>query len=112
MQTSPGDPRVVLGLSGHETPAQARAAFRRLAKAAHPDAGGDPRWFATVVDAYRQLCERLGAQRVAQSAAPAYDLRPARAFTRSWYDCERPKTVPRRPSFEEVLAQQRRWMAA
>jgi hypothetical protein len=112
MQTSPGDPRVVLGLSGHETPAQARAAFRRLAKAAHPDSGGDARWFAAVVDAYRELCARLGRDRASPRAAAAYDLHPVPVPTRSWYDCERPRTVPRRPSFEEVLAQERRRSAA
>lgn len=51
------DAREVLGVSSASTPAEIRQAFRRAAKHAHPDAGGDEGAFQQLQDAYRRLQE-------------------------------------------------------
>jgi hypothetical protein len=45
----------VLGVSPGAAPAEVRAAFRRFARAHHPDQGGDPVRFQAGLDAYRRL---------------------------------------------------------
>ena len=47
--------RAVLGLESNAGADAVRAAFRKAAKAAHPDRGGDPAKFRRVLDAYRLL---------------------------------------------------------
>ena len=47
--------RAVLGLGSKAGADAVRAAFRKAAKAAHPDRGGDPAQFRKVLDAYRLL---------------------------------------------------------
>ncbi len=49
--------RAVLGLSAGATASDVRHAWRRTAKAAHPDGGGDPARFREAVEAYRVLRE-------------------------------------------------------
>jgi hypothetical protein len=45
----------ILGVGKKATKAQIRAAYRRKAKTAHPDAGGDPEAFHAISKAYRIL---------------------------------------------------------
>jgi len=47
--------RALLAVAPDAAPDVVRAAFRRAAKAAHPDRGGDPAEFRRVLDAYRLL---------------------------------------------------------
>jgi curved DNA-binding protein len=47
--------RALLAVAPDAAPDAVRAAFRRAAKAAHPDRGGDPAEFRRVLDAYRLL---------------------------------------------------------
>lgn len=47
--------RALLAVAADAAPETVRAAFRRAAKAAHPDRGGDPAEFRRVLDAYRVL---------------------------------------------------------
>ena len=55
METPGRNPWVVLGLAADSTLADARRAFRSLAKRAHPDAGGDAQAFIEAVDAFGAL---------------------------------------------------------
>lgn len=50
--------RTLLAVAEHAAPETVRSAFRRAAKAAHPDRGGDPAEFRRVTDAYRLLSAR------------------------------------------------------
>jgi hypothetical protein len=52
----------VLGLSPSATRAQAKAAYRRLARATHPDAGGDTRGFTVVNDAYGVVMHEISSR--------------------------------------------------
>lgn len=47
----------ILGLSWPCTLADVRASYRSLAKAHHPDAGGDPAHFRRLNQAYERLCQ-------------------------------------------------------
>src|SRR4051794_31020510 len=49
------DPRAVLGVKPDASWDDIRSAYRRLAKAFHPDTGGDPRRMAEVNSAFQQL---------------------------------------------------------
>lgn len=53
--------REVLGLNGHSTETDVRAAFARLVKAAHPDAGGSAGAFERLVRARDEALRELGA---------------------------------------------------
>lgn len=48
---------VVLGLTPDATPAQIKAAYRKLAKTAHPDAGGDRKAWDAILLAYEVLSD-------------------------------------------------------
>ena len=50
--------RALLRVASDAAPEAVRSAFRRAAKAAHPDRGGDPAEFRRVLDAYRLLSAR------------------------------------------------------
>lgn len=50
----------VLGVKSDATLEQARAAYRQLVKKHHPDAGGDPAKFNSMVEAMRAAEEQLG----------------------------------------------------
>jgi hypothetical protein len=52
--------REVLGVSGGKV-ADAKAAYIRLVKTAHPDVGGDAAKFNLIVEAWRQAQEELAA---------------------------------------------------
>lgn len=51
------DPYSILGLKKSATRDQVRAAFRRLSKQHHPDAGGDPRQFSALKAAHDLLVD-------------------------------------------------------
>lgn len=53
--------RDVLGVPSNVTLAAAKAAYFRIVKTAHPDAGGDAAMFNRAVDAWRQAQEELRA---------------------------------------------------
>jgi len=71
--------RAVLGLTARASADQVREAFRKAAKAAHPDRpGGSPERFREVMEAYRLLEPRPNApDRLFQPPAPATPLAPA-----------------------------------
>ncbi len=50
-----------LPMEGALEPSQINAAFRRLAKTAHPDAGGSSERYRAITDAREALLEQLGA---------------------------------------------------
>ncbi len=52
-----GDPYRVLGVRRDATPGEVKTAHRRLAKAHHPDAGGDPARFLAIQAAYQVLAD-------------------------------------------------------
>lgn len=66
-----GQARAVLGLAADAPPQAVQAAFRRAAKAAHPDRGGDPAQFRRVIDAYRLLSAAAAEPPRRQAAEPA-----------------------------------------
>jgi curved DNA-binding protein CbpA len=78
MDTGGSNPWVVLGIPEGSSLTEARRAFRRLVKEAHPDAGGDAGRFAAIAAAFEEL------RPVLRRPTP-YDaaLRPARAY-RIW----------------------------
>jgi hypothetical protein len=49
------NPHAVLGVPPDATPRELRAAWRRAARATHPDRGGDAAEFAVVASAYARL---------------------------------------------------------
>ena len=53
----PSDPYRLLGLGSGATETEVRRAFRRLARLAHPDAGGDPARFVALRRAHDLLCD-------------------------------------------------------
>ena len=77
-----GDPYRVLGVGRDATPGEVKSAHRRLAKAHHPDAGGDPARFLAIQAAYQVLADPV--QRSRWDAAhspgpvPAHDPWAAR----------------------------------
>jgi len=50
----------VLGVKPGATTQEVKAAYRRLAKIHHPDAGGDPETFKKIHAAYRNLLQSVG----------------------------------------------------
>lgn len=67
----------ILAVAPDAAPDVVRAAFRRAAKAAHPDRGGDPAEFRRVLDAYRLLSAKApGAPQPARQPEPP-QARPA-----------------------------------
>jgi hypothetical protein len=66
---APG-PRAVLGLPPDATREEAQRAFRRLAKATHPDLGGDPADFRVVARAWADLGAGLPASRRPPGQSP------------------------------------------
>ncbi len=71
------DPRAVLGLSPGATREEAHRALRRLAKATHPDAGGDAADFGVVARAWADLGAGLSAGR--RPSGPSPHVRAYRA---------------------------------
>ncbi len=69
--------RALLALAQDAAPDAVRAAFRRAAKAAHPDRGGDPAEFRRVLEAYRLLSAAPSARPVRQPPPPAAAEPPA-----------------------------------
>jgi len=63
--------RAVLQVRADAAPEAITAAFRRAAKAAHPDRGGDPVDFRRVLDAYRLLAATAAAPNSASAPRPA-----------------------------------------
>jgi len=55
------DWRETLGLGGEPTAEEVDRAYRRLAKAAHPDAGGDPERFRELAAAYERARREVAA---------------------------------------------------
>ena len=51
------NPHAVLGVAPGASPGEVRAAWRRVARATHPDNGGDARAFSAAAAAYAQLAE-------------------------------------------------------
>ena len=47
----------ILGIDPNSTPESIRTAYRKLAKSAHPDIGGDPLDFRDISDAYEILSD-------------------------------------------------------
>ena len=88
------DPRSVLGLPLDATRGEAQRAFRRLAKATHPDAGGDPAAFRAVAGAWADLAAVLPLDRPARLSPHALAYRPPATRT-VW--TERRPSVPAAP---------------
>jgi hypothetical protein len=57
IEDTPTSPYAVLGVSRHATAGQIKHAYRRKAKAAHPDAGGSVTAMAKINAAYRTLSD-------------------------------------------------------
>jgi curved DNA-binding protein len=72
--------RSLLGVGETASPAQLSRAFRKAAKAAHPDKGGDAERFRQVVDAHRLLAAVAPAQRQEPAAPPTLDITPLEAL--------------------------------
>lgn len=53
------NPRDVLGVAPGASPEEIRAAWRRVARATHPDHGGDATAFAVAAAAYARLGETV-----------------------------------------------------
>ena len=53
------NPHAVLGVRPGASRDEVRAAWRRTARATHPDHGGDPGAFAAAADAYERLGEAV-----------------------------------------------------
>ena len=92
--------RALLGVPAHATEDEVRRAFRRAARRAHPDVGGDEATFRTLVAARDVLA-------AATTCPRSDDGQPRRIDV---YDVPRrrwePSTVrPAAPDFETVLAQ-------
>ena len=100
------DPRALLGLSPDATRDEAQRAFRKLAKATHPDAGGTPAAFRAIASAWAELAPTLPSSPAIQRrvAAPsphvlAYRPTPSRVL---WTET-RPSATQATPEFASVL---------
>jgi hypothetical protein len=117
MDTSGRIPWAVLGIAEGASFDDARRAFRRLAKAAHPDLGGDPAIFASLVDAFRTVA----AVRTRPTGTPtpcAPRLRPVTPYDwanlpptpapRIWAEKapDRPSATRPAPCFADILARE------
>jgi DnaJ domain len=91
--------RAVLGVAEHASSDDVRAAFRRQVAASHPDRGGAPEQFRTVVDAFSAL--RTG---LPPRSAPAAPLALADRHGFCAYDSPRPARRPATRSFDDYLA--------
>jgi hypothetical protein len=58
------NPHAVLGVRRDATPSELRSAWRRAARATHPDRGGDAADFAVVASAYARLGQTAPPQHV------------------------------------------------
>jgi outer membrane protein assembly factor BamB len=98
----PTDPHAVLGVAPGATYEQVRRAYRRAARANHPDVGGDPAVFVAV----RMAFEALMAPPVAGSEhrSPPPQSGTARA--------DRPPRGPRRSDAPTVMALRAAWPGA
>ncbi len=91
--------RALLGVPAHATEEEVRHAFRRAARRAHPDAGGDASTFRSLVAARNVLATTL-------TSSPPGDELPIRIDV---YDVPRRRPVPSvarpvAPDFDAVLA--------
>lgn len=80
----PPDPYRLLGLGHEATEAEVRRAFRRLARLAHPDAGGDPARFVALRRAHDLLCDpvaRAALDAAMRRASVAAGTQPSAAST-------------------------------
>jgi hypothetical protein len=123
MDTSGRIPWAVLGIPESASFDDARRAFRALVKAAHPDAGGDPAVFATLVDAFNAVTAHTSGRPRPQEASPArrrrptpydWDNRPLAPPPRIWAEkapAHRPAR-PDTPSFADVLARELAYQGA
>jgi len=91
------NPHDVLGVRPGAGRAEVRAAWRRRARATHPDRGGDETAFAAVTEAYRALAG--GPERPPRSAAPVvfFNRRsgPAARAARWWRRRRSGRSSPR-----------------
>jgi len=76
------NPHEVLGVRPGASPDEVRAAWRRRARATHPDRGGDEATFAEVLEAYRTLSGEQ-APRPPMSGVPVVFFRSTGAAARS-----------------------------
>ncbi len=79
--TSPAEARALLGVGAHASADEVRRAYRRLARTAHPDAGGDPADFHRLQQALAVLLEPR--PRPAPPAASPSTSRMTRPSTRT-----------------------------
>jgi len=117
MDTSGRIPWAVLGIAEGASFDDARRAFRRLAKAAHPDMGGDPAVFAALVDAFRTVAAVRTPRRGTPTACgpcvrpvTPYDWanRPPSPAPRIWAEKApaRRSATREAPCFADVLARE------
>ncbi|HEX4901799.1 MAG TPA: DnaJ domain-containing protein [Acidimicrobiales bacterium] len=95
--------RALLGVPAHATEEEVRRAFRRAARRAHPDAGGDASVFRTLLAARDVLAAAAPLARPAGSWDPV--LREPRVdlldVARRWAE---PSPPPPAPDFDALLA--------
>ena len=81
----------VLGVRADATDVELSRAFRRAARAAHPDTGGDAAQFDRVQRAYEKARQSRGPQAAsAQGNCSPHDVAPVRAASprrRAWRRC-------------------------
>jgi curved DNA-binding protein CbpA len=66
----------VLGISRGASEEEVRQAYRRLVKAAHPDAAGDPARFRVITEAYDVLSDRAQREAYDRTLRPAWVAAP------------------------------------
>ena len=76
------NPHEVLGVRPGASPDEVRAAWRRRARATHPDRGGDEEAFAQVLEAYRRLSGER-APRAPGTGVPVVFFRSSSAAARA-----------------------------
>jgi hypothetical protein len=76
------NPHEVLGVRPGASPDEVRAAWRRRARATHPDRGGDEEAFSEVLEAYRRLTGERS-PRVPGSGVPVVFFRSRGATARA-----------------------------
>lgn len=100
-------PRAVLGLPPDATREEAQRAFRRLAKATHPDAGGDAADFGVVARAWAELAAPTPRRRPPSLSPHVRAYRPP-VTNVVWAEARRPV----RPDFARLLDAAMTWLAA